>query len=308
MSLPSIEIAKERPLAPLTTWQIGGAAAFYAEPATPAELVEALHFAEERALPILAMGGASNMLISDRGFPGLVIRYVDDSVVETRTGDTLRLRVGAGHLLSRLSRRMTRAGWSGLEWAEGIPGTMGGAITGNAGAFQGQIADLVRSVTAVDRAGRTKEYAMEECSFAYRNSIFKQRGPAAGFVVAATLELRSGNPAALLERMERIASTRKRNSPTGSSCGSVFKNPPGDFAGGLVESAGLLGAEDGEAQISTKHGNYILNRGGATADQVLRLIERARNSVREQFGVELELEVRLVGFDDHARNDPTKSE
>jgi UDP-N-acetylmuramate dehydrogenase len=237
------------------------------------------------------------MLISDRGFPGLVIRYLDATVEETPHGDWLELRVGAGHLLSRLARRMTRVGWSGLEWAEGIPGTLGGAIAGNAGAFRGQISDRVGLVASVDRSGTIRECAGEECAFGYRTSVFKQRGLSAGYIISATLELKAGDPEQLTQRMEEIAATRKRNSPTGSSCGSVFKNPPGDFAGRLIQAAGLLGAEEGPAQISTKHGNYIVNRGGSTADQVLRLIHRARHEVHTQFGIELELEVRLVGFE-----------
>ena len=297
----SIEVLREVPLAPLATWQIGGPAAYYVEPTSPPELAEALRFAEERRLPVLALGGASNMLISDRGFPGLVIRYLDESVETARRGDILEVRVGAGHLFSRLARRMTRGGWSGLEWAEGIPGTVGGAIAGNAGAFRGQIADVVSTVRSIDSAGEIRECSGEECSFAYRTSIFKQRGLSAGYIISAILLLRAGDPEELTRRMQEIAATRKRNSPTGSSCGSVFKNPPGDFAGRLVQAAGLLGAEEGAAQISTKHGNYIVNRGGATADEVMRLIERARREVHAQFGIELELEVRLVGFDTPSR-------
>jgi UDP-N-acetylmuramate dehydrogenase len=298
----SIEVLRERPLAPLATWQIGGPAAYYVEPTSATELAEALRYAEERRLPVLALGGASNMLISDRGFPGLVIRYLEESVETLRRGDMLDVRVGAGHLFSKLARGMTREGWSGLEWAEGIPGTVGGAIAGNAGAFRGQIADVVTAVRSINSAGVIRDCSGEECGFGYRTSIFKQRGLSAGYIVSATLLLRSGDPVELTRRMQEIAATRKRNSPTGSSCGSVFKNPPGDFAGRLVQAAGLLGAEEGAAQISTKHGNYIVNRGGATADQVLRLIQRARHEVHARFGVELELEVRLVGFDPSAGN------
>lgn len=290
-------IVRDRALAPLTSWQIGGPAAYYAEPTNPSALFEAMSFARAHDLAVLALGGASNVLIADAGFSGLVIHYVDRTETFTDHGGKGELRAGAGALFSRLARTTARSGWAGLEWAEGIPGTFGGAIAGNAGAFGCDVATRLVAVETLDSTGVVVPRATAECGFSYRMSRFKREGLAAGFIVGGTLELTRENPDILRQRLTEIADTRRKNSPTGLSCGSVFKNPPGYFAGRLVEEAGLKGAEEGPAQVSHKHGNYIVNRGGASAAQVLVLIERMRRAVRERTGLELELEVRLIGFD-----------
>lgn len=290
-------IASDRALAPLTSWQIGGPAAYFAEPSDPEALSDALRFAHERDLPVLALGGASNMLIADTGFPGLVIRYLDRSQILEEMGSTAHLRAGAGVLFSRLARTMARAGWAGLEWAEGIPGTLGGAIAGNAGAFGSDVSSHLISVRVLGASGAVVDVPVVECGFAYRTSRFKKEGLSAGFILGGSLRLTREDPEVLRQRLKDIASTRRRNSPTGLSCGSVFKNPPGQAAGRLIEEAGLKGAEEGPAQVSPKHGNYIVNRGGASAEQILALIDRMRAAVRERTGIELELEVRLVGFE-----------
>ena len=215
------------------------------------------------------------------------------------------MRLGAHAILSRSARGLARRGWAGLEWAEGIPGTIGGAVVGNAGAYGGEIARVVETVETFSLPHGARSLRAEECGFDYRTSRFKREGPDRGFIVAATFLLEKSDPESLGLRLREIAALRKSKSPSGKSCGSVFKNPPGDAAGRLIDQAGLCGSEEGSAQISTRHGNYIVNRGGANAEQILALIRRARRAVYESAGILLELEVRLVGFseEDPARID-----
>jgi UDP-N-acetylmuramate dehydrogenase len=288
-------IQENRLLAPLTSWRIGGAADFFAEPAAPSELAECLREAERLGATVFALGGGSNVLVADEGFRGMVIRYSDRTEVLEPGGERGRVRAGAGVSLARLARRLAREGWAGLEWAEGIPGTIGGAVVGNAGAYGSEIGNVVAEVEsdALDTGRVTRR--VEECEFRYRHSRFRRSGATAEFVLAATFELRRDDPVLLGERVREIAASRKARTPVGLSCGSVFKNPPGRSAGQLIEQAGLKGSESGGAQISPLHGNYIVNRGGATARDVLALIHRARARVREECGIVLELEVHCVG-------------
>lgn len=300
MNALSFAFYEHQPLAPFTSWQIGGPADLYAEPVDLEHWEEALLRARREERPVLVMGGGSNLLVSDAGVRGLVLRPGDASE-EFRevddAGDRAGVfRIGARALLAPTARRLSRSGWAGLEWAEGIPGTIGGAIVGNAGAYGGEMATVVGAVELYTLDRGLERVPREACGFGYRQSRWKEAGSEVTVVVGAELRLSPGEPGELEARMRSIAAERKRKTPAGLSCGSVFKNPPGRFAGQLVEGAGMRGAEEGAAQISPLHGNYIVNRGGATATEVLRLIERARAAVRAEFGIDLELEVRLVGF------------
>ena len=313
MTTPHENLIRERqPIAPFTTWQIGGPARYFAEPTTPADLACVLAFARTRGLPVFALGGASNVLVSDRGFPGLVVRYLDDTeaLEVDPDGHTARLIAGSRALLSRLARRYARIGWSGLEWAEGIPGTLGGAIVGNAGAYGGEMSDVVEEVkvlrlledadsTATEiPAHRIETWSKEACEFAYRTSRFKELSAFEAFVIDGSLRLPAADPGTLLTRIREIGDQRKARSPVGKSCGSVFQNPAGDFAGRLIEEAGLRGAEYGRAQISPEHGNYIVNLGGATSADILALIALARREVETRTGTRLQTEVQLIGFEE----------
>jgi UDP-N-acetylmuramate dehydrogenase len=195
------------------------------------------------------------------------------------------------------ARRLGAMGWAGLEWAEGVPGTIGGAVFGNAGCYGGDIAGLLLSANLL--VGDTvEEWPAERMGYGYRRSALKDApAPAAGtppLILAASLRLERGDLAALAAAMARIAAERKSKTPWGSSCGSVFKNPPGHSAGQLIERAGLKGTRVGNAEISQRHANYIVNLGGASSDDVLGLITIARETVSQQFGVDLELEVRVL--------------
>mgnify|MGYP000473179612 CR=1 FL=1 len=284
------------PLAPLTTWGIGGPAGFLAEPNDFDSLDRALRFAVRERFEVVAIGGGSNLLVSDAGFDGLVVRYAADAR-ELRAGtDETRLWVEAGARLSSVARWSSRLGWAGMEWAEGIPGTIGGAVCGNAGAYGGEMAEIIESVEERTGDGARRTLTAAQAGFAYRSSRWKSIPPTEGFVVAATLRLRRGDPVALEERLRTIARERKSKTPAGSSTGSVFQNPPGESAGRLLEQAEMKGASEGGAVISTAHGNYIVNRGGATASDVLALIRRARAAVLARSGILLTPEVRFIGF------------
>jgi UDP-N-acetylmuramate dehydrogenase len=284
-------------LAPLTSWRIGGPAAWLAEPADAADLAECLAFAEARGLPVLALGGGSTVLVADSGYPGLILRCGRrDCRLEPAGAELAQVTVGARATLAAVARELARAGWGGLEWAEGIPGTVGGAVVGNAGAYGGTIAEFCRSVTIWSREEGTRRLPSRDMAFSYRRSRLTGQDSTATFLLEAEFELRRDDRARLLERIKEIGAQRRARSPVGLSCGSVFRNPPGDSAGRLIEACGLRGATVGGAMISERHANYILNRGGATARDVLTLVDRAREEVRRASGIELELEVRLVGF------------
>jgi UDP-N-acetylmuramate dehydrogenase len=289
-------IVENEPLAPHTSWRIGGPARFYATPRTPDELRHSLGWAQERGLPVFVLGGGSNLLARDAGFSGLVLRYRDTSWQIDERGDAGLLRVGAGAPMAGTARRVAGLGWAGLEWAEGLPGTIGGAVYGNAGCYGSDIASVLeRATLLVD--GEVQTWGAERMEYGYRTSVLKRddRARAADrIVLAAELRLARGDRDELAATMARIAAERRSKTPWGRSCGSVFKNPPGGSAGRLIEAAGLKGATSGGAQISERHANYIVNTGGATSDDILRLIELARAAVLRQFGVELELEVVVL--------------
>lgn len=297
MSQPDpLPIEEDRILAPLTSWRIGGPARYFAEPEDARTLEECVRFAIERGLPVLALGGGSNLLVADAGYPGLVLRVGERTWRMEAAGEEALLRAGARAPLATLARALAHDGWAGLEWAEGIPGTVGGAVVGNAGAYGGDFASVCHCVEtwSIDRGWQERPAAALE--FGYRRSRLSGQDPTHEFVLGPTVRLRRGDPEHLRARIREMAADRKARTPAGLSCGSVFRNPPGDAAGRLIEQAGLKGAVVGGAQISRQHANYILNTGGATAHDVRALIDRARHEVARQCGVELELEVRLVGF------------
>ncbi len=301
MSFFPAGLREGRPLAPLTSWKIGGPAAWFAEPETVADLRECLGFAADRGIPVLALGGGSNVLVADSGYRGLVLRYRDARVDIEAGSDTRRARIGAGALLARTARSLAQFGCAGLEWAEGIPGTIGGAVAGNAGAYGGEMAERVREVETFSAADSSRTLAGADCGFGYRQSRFRGQDPTQVFIVAVTLELRRDDPGRLFARMQEIRDQRRARTPVGLSCGSVFRNPPGDSAGRLIEAAGLKGAVRGGARISPAHANYIVNGGEASAGDVRALIALAQERVLAESGILLETEVLFVGFEKPGR-------
>lgn len=294
-------------LAPLTSWRVGGPCRAIAEPKTPSELLEAWQEAERLGWPVFFLGGGSNILVADQGFPGLVIRYAARAWTLTSHGDTASLRAEARMPLAGLARETGRRGWDGLIWAEGIPGTIAGAVVGNAGAYGGEIARALTAVEVVHAEGTSEVWPVERMAYGYRTSILKhgagsERGspgraqsghPA---IVAAHFLLQRDDPARLESEIHRIAEERRSKTPVGASCGSVFRNPAGTTAGKVIDACGCKGMRRGGAVVSAQHANYIVNEGGARASDIRSLIEEVRERVFSETGVRLILEVQLVGF------------
>lgn len=289
---PDIDILKDEPMRRHTTFAIGGPADLFIQPKTRRELAGALSVLRERGIPFLLLGNGSNMLVADAGIRGAVVCTTE--LDEVRIGeDGYTLTAEAGALLGRVARRAQRAGLTGVEFAGGIPGSVGGAVFMNAGAYDGQMAGVVEQTEYLDEAGELHTLTGEEHGFAYRGSVFRAHPD--WTVVRSTLRLQPGDPAAILDKMNDFAQRRRDKQPLNfPSAGSTFKRPEGYFAGRLIEDAGLKGVSVGAAQVSEKHAGFLINRGGATCDDMLRLIEFVQQRVREQFGVQLECEVRII--------------
>ncbi len=276
------------------TFRIGGPAALHVTANTLAELIDFARLARARHVPIFLLGNGSNILVRDGGIRALVIENHCASFDLNVTNSTRAILFAeSGASLPLIANRMTRQGWAGLEWVIGVPGTLGASIVGNAGAHGGCIADNLISVTILDTRGETRELQNAELGFDYRTSRFKKSKD--DIILSARFELRKDDPSACIARMNAYTEHRRRTQPTEPSVGSMFKNPPGDFAGRLIEQTGLKGTRVGNVEVSSMHANFFVNRGGASAKDVLELIEIVRTRVRDRFGVELELEIEVVG-------------
>jgi UDP-N-acetylmuramate dehydrogenase len=279
-------------LARHTSFNIGGPADWFLEAGDVEHLERAVGGAAERGIPYLLLGAGTNLLVADAGVEGLVVRCVN----REHEIEGARVRAGAGLKMMRLARLVADAGLVGFEFAIGVPGTVGGAVYQDAGCWGRELREvLVAAEGYVPGEGRAS-WAAAALGLGYRTSALRE-GPLRGaLVTAATIELRPGDGAGARREMARLTAERNRIQPIKTkNCGSVFKNPPGDSAGRLVEAAGLKGAWAGGAQFSELHANFIVNHGAATAVDVRTLIERAIAAVRERLGVELEPEVELVG-------------
>jgi UDP-N-acetylmuramate dehydrogenase len=282
-------------LAPHTSLRVGGQADFLVLATSAHELVEALRWAGENRIEARVIGGGSNLLVADAGVGGLVIKtaFARTRVEERDTEPVLVAEAGAN--LANLARRLAKHDLGGLEWAANVPGTVGGAVVNNAGAFGGDTATSVLWVTLVDAAGTRTRLSVEDLRYGYRTSALK-RGEL-GKVVVEQTEWRLYRCAAgeADARVKKFNAERMRTQPRILSAGSVFANPPGTYAGKLIEDAGLKGAGWGGAQISEQHANFIVNPGHATAGAVYSLMRRAQNTVFEHTGIWLRAEIELVG-------------
>jgi UDP-N-acetylmuramate dehydrogenase len=282
------------PLSHYTSFRIGGLADALAEPKSVEELQSLLSFLHLHQVPAFVLGGGTNLLVSDKGVRGVVIKlrrgfsFSEWREEEERAG----VRVGAAMSFGRFVREAVRKGYSGVEFAEGIPGTVGGGLLMNAGAFGGEISKVVAAIDGVREEGTFVRLPKEQLGFDYRRAEVPK-----GFVVTAVeFLLPRANTEELFTAMHNARTGRHRNQPYGyANAGSIFKNPQGDFAGRLIEAAGLKGAECGGARVSTKHANFIINTGGATAADVRALMSLMQKAVWEKAGIWLEPEVRLVG-------------
>lgn len=286
------QVLIQEPMKNHTTFRIGGPAACFVRPQDAGQVERILHICRENEVPWFILGNGSNLLVSDRGFDGVIIQiYRNMSRIQV-SGHHMTVQAGA--LLSAVAKQALREGLSGLEFASGIPGTVGGAVVMNAGAYGGEMKDVVESVTVLDEEGAVRKLAREELQMGYRTSLVKKKGYT---VLEAVLKLNDGDPAAISARMEELKEQRVSKQPLEyPSAGSTFKRPEGYFAGKLIMDSGLRGFRVGGAQISEKHCGFVINTGDATAEDAVRLIRQVQDIVYEKFHVKLEPEVRFLGI------------
>jgi UDP-N-acetylmuramate dehydrogenase len=286
----------DEPLSRHTTIGIGGPADVYFAARTEEQLRAALRAARGHGVPMFILGGGSNVLVLDGGVRGLVIENATDQVEgPTPNGAGFKVRAASGVSFAALARRLSFAGYGGLEWACGIPGTLGGAAVYNAGAYGNSLQDVLKGIRVLDPQNGIVEMRPEELALGYRNSAFSRGGLRDHVVLSVDLALRKGDPDELRARVRELDARRLGAQPRGRNAGSMFKNPAEHRAWWLIDQAGLRGHRVGNAQISDQHTNFFLNLGGAKATDVLALMDMARSRVRERFGIELENEVALVG-------------
>lgn len=275
---------------------IGGPADLFVIPADAVSLKRCLRFAAERKLPLLVLGGGTNVLVPDEGFRGLVIslRYFNMKKMINEQKDSAELFVEAGVVLQGLIAFCVDRGYAGLEGLAGIPGTVGGAVVGNTGAYGQEIKDVVRMIVVMFRNGTIRKLEKEEFSFGYRSSSI----PESPIVLSANMVFRRENPEKLKEAVRSNVEKKKTAQPVGErSLGCAFRNPEGDSAGRLIEAAGCKGLSVGDIEVSTLHANFLINRGHGTASEYLQLLEIVRQRVAEKTGIILEPEIRIVRND-----------
>ncbi len=287
-----MQYLEQEPLSAHTTFRIGGPAKYYVVPQTPEEIKEAIAFAKEKEIPFLTIGRGSNILFSDNGYPGVVIE-IGHGMEEITIGENGRVCAQAGVSLSTLASAVARESLTGFEFAGGIPGTLGGAVTMNAGAYGGEIKDCILQATVLDEDGNVLTLSKEELELSYRSSVIQKKEY---IVLEAEFQLEKGETEEILARMKELNAQRREKQPLEyPSAGSTFKRPEGYFAGKLIQDAGLRGYRVGDAQVSEKHCGFVINRGNATADDVKQLIVDVQKKVYDEFGVMLETEVKMIG-------------
>ena len=284
-----IEFKPNEPMKKHTSFKIGGAADLFVCPASCDELVKTVEAAEENGVPLTVVGNGSNLLVSDAGIEGVVIclEKMNDVAVNGNI-----ITAGAGALLGKIAAEAAANSLTGMEFAAGIPGSTGGAVVMNAGAYGGEMKDIVKKVTAF-KNGKIIEFDGEECDFAYRHSIFSS---GEYIIVQVEMELKPGDKTEILGVMKDLAGRRREKQPLEfPSAGSTFKRPEGYFAGALIEEAGLKGFRIGDAQVSEKHAGFVINCGNATCEQILALVTEVKNCVFKNSGVMLEEEIKVTG-------------
>lgn len=279
------------PMDRYTTFRVGGPADLLAVPETQEEVCSLLREVHRQNVPLTVIGNGSNLLVLDKGVRGIVLKL--GNALKGLSVDGSTIKVEAGVLLSRLASAAAEGGLAGLEFASGIPGSLGGAVLMNAGAYGGEIGNLVRRVKVVSREGNVRLLDREAMDFRYRHSAVMDSGD---IILAADLELTRDDPDAIRERITELTRKRVEKQPLNfPSAGSTFKRPPGYFAAALIDQAGLRGYRVGDAQVSEKHTGFVVNRGHATAAEILQLMEDVKERVHTASGVWLEPEVRIIG-------------
>ena len=291
LTLP-IKIKTNEPLSRYTYTKTGGPADYLAFPTTRQELKDLLVRARKQKMPVTTLGNSSNLIIKDGGIRGLVIMLPQFNKIEVKQQ---QITAEAGAAIIAVTKAASKASLTGLEFAAGIPGSVGGAIFMNAGAYGGEIANVVSSIDEILPDGREVQISGSDLHFGYRHSIVQENH---GIVVAATFNLEVGQQPQIQNKMDELNALRRSKQPLEyPSCGSVFKRPQGHFTGPLIIKAGLQGKSIGGAQVSNKHAGFIINTGNATATDYLQLIQLIQKTVKEKFAVQLETEVRIIGED-----------
>lgn len=286
------EIRENEPLSRHTTWKVGGPADLLIHPKTREQLEQAMSIIYQKKYPWRVIGRGSNLLVRDKGIRGVVIK-LDEGFDYLQIDGTI---VTAGGAFSTvvLATKTARSGLTGLEFAGGIPGNVGGAVYMNAGAHGSDISEVLVSAEVLLENGEWKRLSNEELKFSYRTSVLQKE--LKGIVTEATFQLQKGEAEEITAFLTQFKDRRRKTQPLQYPCaGSVFRNPPGDYAGRLIQEAGLKGYRIGDAQISELHANFIINRGQATAEDILSLIEYARDTIRKRYDIELEPEVLVIG-------------
>lgn len=289
------DLKQDVPLAKYTAARLGGKADwFYLAKRSLKELTQVVQAAWQDDIPVRILGGGANVLVSDKGFRGLIIvnRVADIDFEDMQGGCQVSVSSGTG--LLRLARDCAARGITGMEWAVGVPGTVGGAVVNNAGAHGSDMASSIIEVTVLEPSGM-RQYSNAEMEYDYRHSILKARDDRRYVVLRADLQLAYDEPNAIHSRMNEYNTYRKQTQPPGATLGSIFKNPEHDYAGRLIEASGLKGVRVGGVEVSGKHANFIINHGEASAGDYYALIQQVQETVYSEQGVELELEIELVG-------------
>lgn len=281
-----MKIEKNKNLKKYTTFRVGGKADFFINAETTKEVIEAVDFAKTKKLPLAIIGNGSNILVNDKGFRGVVIK-ISNKECEIFENEAI---CGAGITLSELLAKVNKKGLGGIEFLWGIPGTLGGAIVGNAGSGKDEIKNYIKSVKIIEGTGNIRNVTAEELGFNYRESRLKNTNQV---IIEATLILKKINNEQVKKIVSKLVQKRAKQ-PKGYCAGSIFKNPKNNYAGRLIEKAGLKGEKRGEAQISPEHANFIINLGGARAEDIKYLITKIQKEVSAKFGIKLEREIRYL--------------
>lgn len=277
-----------------TTFRVGGPASYFVSPAGDEALKNVLLLCREEQMPYYILGNGSNLLVSDKGYDGVMI-LMGESFSKILEDEPCEITAGAGALLSRIAKEAMERSLTGFEFAAGIPGTLGGAAVMNAGAYDGEMKDVLKSVRVMEKSGRILTLTRDELDLGYRHSCIPEREY---IVLSAVISLKKGDKEKIQEKMAELAKKRRDKQPLEyPSAGSTFKRPAGYFAGKLIDDAGMRGCREGGAQVSEKHCGFVINRGEATAEDIRSLCRLVQKKVKETSGVDLETEVRMIGWE-----------
>ena len=291
------QVLVKEPLKRHTTFRIGGPAVYFVMPTAYEAVKDTVEVCREMQMPYYILGNGSNLLVSDEGYQGVIIQLFKNMNQISLEGDLVKAQAGA--LLTKIAHEAAREELTGLEFASGIPGTVGGAMVMNAGAYGGEMKDVVERVLVLTEDGSLRWLEKQELELGYRTSVIARKGYV---VLEVLLRLEKGEKALIEARMEELKEARVSKQPLEyPSAGSTFKRPEGYFAGKLIMDAGLRGFRIGGAQVAEKHCGFVINRGEASAQNVLDLVDHVRREVKQQFGVDLEMEVKMLGFENESR-------